>query len=71
MVANVDADLKTQLNPDSPDAAAFSSAIPRRNCASSTPRRATVTEADALVAYLQMLGTLVDFKLYDDKANLR
>jgi len=26
---------------------------------------------DALVAYLQMLGTLVDFKLYDDKANLR
>ena len=30
-----------------------------------------MTEADALVAYLQMLGTLVDFKLYDDKANLR
>ena len=26
---------------------------------------------DALIAYLQMLGTLVDFKLYDDKANLR
>ena len=23
------------------------------------------------IAYLQMLGTLVDFKLYDDKANLR
>ena len=30
-----------------------------------------VTEADALIAYLQMLGTLVDFKLYDDKANIR
>ena len=30
-----------------------------------TPKR--VTEMDALVAYLQMLGTLVDFKLYDDK----
>jgi cytochrome c oxidase cbb3-type subunit 2 len=26
---------------------------------------------DALVAYLQMLGTLVDFKLYNEKANLR
>jgi cbb3-type cytochrome oxidase cytochrome c subunit len=26
---------------------------------------------DALVAYLQMLGTGVDFKLYDEKANLR
>ena len=30
-----------------------------------------VTEADALIAYLQVLGTLVDFKLYDDKANIR
>lgn len=32
---------------------------------------AHVTEADALIAYLQMLGTLVDFKLYDDEANIR
>ena len=32
---------------------------------------ARVTEADALIAYLQMLGTQVDFKLYDDKANIR
>ena len=30
-----------------------------------------VTEADALIAYLQVLGTLVDFKLYNDKANIR
>ncbi len=30
-----------------------------------------VSEADALIAYLQMLGTLVDFKLYDNKANVR
>jgi len=26
---------------------------------------------DAVVAYLQMLGTLVDFSLYDNKAYLR
>jgi len=32
---------------------------------------ARVSEADALIAYLQMLGTQVDFKLYDDKANIR
>ena len=31
----------------------------------------TLTEADALIAYLQVLGTLVDFKLYNDKANIR
>jgi cytochrome c oxidase cbb3-type subunit 2 len=33
------------------------------------PKR--ITEMDALVAYLQMLGTLVDFKSYDRKANVR
>ncbi len=33
------------------------------------PKR--ITEADALIAYLQLLGTLVDFKLYNDKANIR
>jgi len=34
-------------------------------------KSARLTEMDALVAYLQVLGTLVDFKLYDDKADLR
>ena len=33
------------------------------------PKR--ITEADALIAYLQTLGTFVDFRLYDDKANIR
>ena len=30
-----------------------------------------VTEGDAVIAYLQMLGTLVDFNQFDDKASLR
>jgi len=30
-----------------------------------------ISELDAIIAYLQMLGTLVDFKLYNEKANLR
>ena len=30
-----------------------------------------LSEMDALISYLQMLGTLVDFSTYDDKANLR
>ena len=50
---------------------AASSAIPRHRRATSTAIPASVTEADALIAYLQMLGTLVDFKLYNDKANIR
>ena len=35
------------------------------------PATPEITEGDAVIAYLQMLGTLVDFKQYDDKANLR
>ena len=30
-----------------------------------------LTDFDALVAYLQQLGTHVDFKIYNDKANIR
>jgi cytochrome c oxidase cbb3-type subunit II len=71
MIANVDADVRTQLNPDSPDAAAFLKRYPKAQLRKFNAETATVTEADAMVAYLQMLGTLVDFKLYDDKANLR
>ena len=33
--------------------------------------KSSVTEEDALIAYLQHLGVSVDFKLYDDKANIR
>ena len=47
------------------------SAIRRRRRADFAGIPGRVTEADALIAYLQMMGTLVDFKLYDDKANIR
>ncbi|MGO4870067.1 MAG: cytochrome-c oxidase, cbb3-type subunit II [Roseiarcus sp.] len=71
MMAKADSDLKTQVNPDSPDAAAFQKRYPKAQLRKFDAETSTLTEADALVAYLQMLGTLVDFKLYDDKANLR
>ena len=32
---------------------------------------AKLTEMDALVAYLQMLGTLVDFSVYQPEENFR
>ena len=64
-------DVKVQVNPDSPDAAAFQHRYPKAQLRKFDAETADVTEADALVAYLQMLGTLVDFNLYDDKANLR
>jgi cytochrome c oxidase cbb3-type subunit II len=64
------ADVRAQANPDDPGGAEFLKRYPKavaRNF-DGTPR---ITEMDAVVAYLQMLGTLVDFKLYDDKADLR
>ena len=65
------ADVRAQATTDAPDAAISSSAIPRRRRATMTASPDRITEADALIAYLQMLGTLVDFRLYDDKANMR
>jgi cytochrome c oxidase cbb3-type subunit 2 len=71
MIADADADLKTQIDPDSKDAAAFQKRYPKAQLRKFNGESAALTEADAVVAYLQMLGTLVDFNLYDDKANLR
>jgi cytochrome c oxidase cbb3-type subunit 2 len=71
MVKNARGDLLAQANPDDPAAAGFQQRYP--NVAArdfdGDPKR--VTELDALVSYLQMLGTLVDFKIYENKQNLR
>ena len=70
MIANAGADLTVQATPDG-DAAALQKRYPNAVARDydGDPRR--LTEADALIAYLQMLGTQVDFKLYDNKANIR
>jgi cytochrome c oxidase cbb3-type subunit 2 len=70
-IANARADLKAQLDPDGADAEAFQKRYPKASVRNFDGRSGEPTELDALVAYLQMLGTLVDFKLYDEKANLR
>src|SRR5215468_6738966 len=69
MIDKAVADLRTQAANDAPEAAALAKRYPKAQSRNfgGDPRR--ITEADALIAYLQMLGTLVDFKLYDDKAN--
>jgi len=71
MIANALADVRTQATTDAPDAAALTKRYPKAQARSFSGAAGRVTEADALIAYLQMLGTLVDFKLYDDKANIR
>ena len=71
MIANVMADLKAQVSPDTPEAAALLKRYPKAVVRKFNPATPEITEGDAVIAYLQMLGTLVDFKQYDDKANLR
>jgi cytochrome c oxidase cbb3-type subunit 2 len=70
-IAHAATDLKAQLDPDGADAEAFQKRYPKALVRNFDGRGGDPTELDALVAYLQMLGTLVDFKLYDEKANLR
>jgi cytochrome c oxidase cbb3-type subunit 2 len=57
-IANAGADLAAQADPQG-DSAALIKRYPKANVVSGNGR--VITEMDALVAYLQMLGTLVDF----------
>ncbi|MDE1172478.1 MAG: cytochrome-c oxidase, cbb3-type subunit II [Parvibaculaceae bacterium] len=66
-VANAKADLEAQVNPDAPGADGLAKRYPKavvRTFDGKDP--AQVTEMDALIAYLQMLGTLVDFNAYEN-----
>lgn len=71
MIANAQADLRTQTTTDADGTDALQARYPKAQVRDFDGNPAELTEADALIAYLQMLGTLVDFKLYDNKANVR
>jgi cytochrome c oxidase cbb3-type subunit II len=71
MISNAQGDLRTQATTDAPDAAELARRYPKAQSRDYDGNPMRLSEADALIAYLQMLGTQVDFKLYDDKANVR
>jgi cytochrome c oxidase cbb3-type subunit 2 len=68
-IAHAKDDLEAQVNPDSDAADAL-----RKRYGKSIQIRdfggvpGQITEGDALIAYLQMLGTLIDFKSYQADA---
>ena len=70
-IANAQADLRAQADPDDAGVDAFTKRYPKAVVRNFDGKGGPPTEMDALVAYLQMLGTLVDFKLFNEKANLR
>ena len=61
MIANARADLEVQARPER-DAGAFQGRYARARQAAFDGDPDRITEMDALVAYMQMLGTLVDFR---------
>ena len=69
-IIHAQADLTAQATPDADTSGLLARyANVRAEDFDGNPGR--ITEMDALVAYLQMLGTLVDFSTYDAKANYR
>jgi cytochrome c oxidase cbb3-type subunit 2 len=70
MVKFAEADLVAQTNPDGANSA-FAARYPEARVEDFDGDPKRLTEMDALVAYLQMLGTLVDFTTYDEKSNER
>jgi len=70
MVKDAAADLAAQASPDA-DGAGLKARYPKVRVEDFDGDPKRVTEMDALVAYLQMLGTLVDFSTYDEKSNER
>ncbi len=71
MIEKASGDIAVQATLDDPGAADLAKRYPKALARDFDGNPGAVTEMDALVAYLQMLGTLVDFKTYDRKANIR
>ena len=70
MIAAARADVVAQSSADG-DKSALLARYPKTRTEDFDGNQMQVTEMDALVAYLQMLGTLVDFKNYDENVNNR
>lgn len=70
MIAEAQADLLAQADPNA-DTSGLLARYPKAKTGDFDGKPNELTEMDALVAYLQMLGTLVDFSTYDEAAGYR
>lgn len=71
MIDNALQDLRAQVDPDSDGAEDLLQRYPKTPIRNFDGNDRIISEMDALVAYLQMLGTLVDFSTYKAEDNLR
>ncbi|MGH6760287.1 MAG: cytochrome-c oxidase, cbb3-type subunit II [Phyllobacterium sp.] len=70
MVDNALSDVRAQADPNA-DTSGIEARYPKARVGDFDGNPGALTEMDALVAYLQMLGTLVDFSTYDQSPNSR
>ena len=70
-IANATADMIAQGDAESETAEALAARYPKAQIRDFDGNPKRLTEMDALIAYLQMLGTLVDFSSYKAEENLR
>jgi cytochrome c oxidase cbb3-type subunit 2 len=70
-ITDARADVATQANGDSGDPDALLARYPKANIGDFDGNPERVSELDAVIAYLQMLGTLVDFTTYQPDADFR
>lgn len=70
MIENAEADLADQADPDA-DWDGLLARYPKAKTGDFDGDPSKLTEMDAIIAYMQMLGTLVDFQTYDAEANYR
>ena len=70
MIENALADMRDQANPDA-DWDGLLARYPKAKTGDFDGNPDRLTEMDAVIAYLQMLGTLVDFSTFDPEANAR
>jgi cytochrome c oxidase cbb3-type subunit 2 len=71
MIANARRDLLLQVDPEADGIEAFEARYPKAIVRDFDANPALLSEMDALVAYLQMLGTLADLQSFDVKKNPR
>ena len=65
MIENAVADARTQVDPDADGLDDFLARYPGAQVRDFDGNPGLLSEMDALIAYLQMLGTLVDFTVYE------
>ncbi len=71
MIESAEIDARAQVDPFSDDYDAFLERYPGATIREYDGDATALTEMDALIAYLQVLGTMVDFETYEPEQNYR